>query len=207
MRLTRKLLVSGAVLVAGLVLTATPAYAQIEVFSEPGDGGCGEVTISAHVVSGGCHVEAESLGSVALVAYVPQPVVISSCDVYAEGYVGQDGAGYITEVNLTTPTPPPEPPCTRTPCDHEGPGMIPWEASIGEEVGSESVEVTFCLRPIMGTGSGTCTVHMPLFTDNTHDWHVGNSSEYFCEASNPYPMSIEGDFGTVPDGETGEVVH
>jgi len=210
MRLARTLLMLGAVSLLALAMTAGSASAQLEVHSEPGGDGCGEVTLVGHAVSGGCHVEAESLGTVTLYAYVPAKVAISACDVYAEGYVGQDGSGYITESHLTAPSTG-SVPCTRRPCDEANGTMIPWEAHIDEPApAEESVEATFCIRSVPsapGTPGSSCTVHLPLFSIGTHDWEVGNSSEYFCEVSQPFPVSIEGDFGAVPDGERAEVVH
>jgi hypothetical protein len=210
MRLVRKLLMLCAMSASALALSAGSASAQLEVHSEPGGEGCGEVTLDVHAVSGGCHVEAESLGTVTLYAYVPSKVAISACDVYTEGFVGQDGSGYITEVDLFPPSSG-SVPCTRVPCDEADETMVPWPAHIDElGPGEETVEATFCVRPVAsvpGTPGSFCTVHVPLIDLGGHGWEVGNQSEYFCEVLQPVPVSIEGDFSTFNQGERAEVIH
>jgi hypothetical protein len=194
MRIAFRVLQIGCMAATMLMLASGSATGQIAAYSEPGDEDCGEVVNDGGVVSGGCHVEAESIGDVALHVYVPFKVTITTCSVGLEGVVGEDGTGYITSAGLT----PSGTPCTREPCD------LPWPAQITESgPGEELVEVTFCLAG--PSGSASCTLHIEPFSDNEHDWEVGGS-EYFCESSQP-PLSIEGQFGIVPDGEVVEVVH
>lgn len=206
MRLVRKLLMLGAMSASAIALTAGSASAQLEVHSEPGGEGCGEVTLEDHVVSGGCHIEAESLGTVKLYAYIPSmpPIVVSACDIYAEGFVGQDGSGYVAEVDFMAPSSGMVP-CTRQACDEANETMLPWPASI---VGG-TIEMTFCVRAVNsqpGTGL-PCEVHLPLSDSGSHDWLIGDGTEYFCESFEEAPLAIDGEYTTVPEGEKVEVAY
>jgi hypothetical protein len=201
MRLARKLFLLAAMAITALALTATAANAQVEVIEEDGIH-CPPVSLSptGHNVTGGCDIEYRSERHIPLVAYVPNPVVVSNCRVHLSALVGENGAGYVTAALLSDEVPPANPACTRFPCDENGPvgssKMIPWPLQIEENgPGLESIEATFCLRTIASGEGGAptqCQVHLPL-TQNvgTHDHEIGGANlEVFCEVAPMFPTSI-----------------
>ncbi len=201
MRLARYLFIFMAMAFAALALTAATATAQIEFLDEETDQHCPALVVVEHSVGGGCHVEYESEGHIPLVAYIPGPVVISNCNVHLEARIGEDGAGYITQALLTNEPVPPNPPCTREPCDEPAPGHedLLWPLQLEENgPGQESIETEFCLRVansaggVEGGASARCEVHLPFTHVLSHDHELGDDAEYFCEVSPiPAPVSIQ----------------
>ncbi len=205
---------------AAFTLSAVTAQAEVEVFNEATDEHCSPLNVDGHIVTDGCHVEYESEEHISLVAHPPTgPVVISNCNVHLEAQIGEDGAGYVTQALLTDETPPPSPPCTRTPCDEPGPSHqeLPWPLHIEENAaGSESVEGEFCLRvsdAFGGTEGGAgsrCEVHLPFTHVLSHDHELGDHAEYFCEVSpSPVPISIRDVhfINEEPAGESSEDIY
>jgi hypothetical protein len=198
MFLVRKLFLAVVMALTALALSAGTASAQLEVMEEDG-GHCPPVTILAHTVSGGCHVAYQSEGHISLVAYVPNPVVVSGCRWHFDAQIGENGAGYVTAAAFSDESPPTSPPCTRTPCDEDGPVgnsvMVPWPLTVFEEdIGVESLEMEFCIRTIQSGEGGPqsrCQIHLPVTQTFDHDHEIGAvNSEYFCEVGAPFPVSL-----------------
>lgn len=172
-----------AVALAWTVMVAS-ASAEVEVFSEPGGEPCTEVTMVGHQVAGGCHIEIASNQPKAFIAYVPSPVVLSSCDLHLEARIGGAGTGLVSQAAFSPPSPPNGSSCTRVPCDEANGTMLPWPISISESAGVETGELAFCLRPIpSGPGaSGThCTLHLPVTDLGSHEYEIGQSGVEICE--------------------------
>jgi hypothetical protein len=168
MRLARKQFLLTAMTITALVLTVTAANTQVEVIAEDG-GHCPPVSLSptGHNVTGGCDIEYRSERHIPLVAYVPNPVVVSNCRVHLSALVGENGAGYVTAALLSDETPPANPPCTRFHSMKMGPGsskMLPWPLQIEENAPEqESIETEFCLRTIASGEDGAqtrCRLHL-----------------------------------------------
>ena len=199
MRLARKLFLLAAMAITALAMTAGTANAQIEVLDEPTGEHCGTVTTpTAHTAAGGCLVEFQSEEEIPLHAYIPGKVTLSDCEVHITARIGEDGEGYVTKA-LLTEEPGSDVPCTRTPCDEAEPSHaeLLWPIHLREAAGEESIEATFCLRPITdpdveGQGNTPCTVHLEVTDLGNHDYEIGHSpSESFCEPGLPFPVSLE----------------
>ena len=197
MRLARKLFLLAAMAVAALAVGAGAANAQVEVIDEPSGEHCGAVTtLTAHTAVGGCLVEFESTGAVPLHAYIPGKVTLFDCSWHLEARIGENGTGYVTQAKLTNTTPGS---CPRTPCDEAAPSHaeLLWPFVLNESAGQESLELTFCLRPLTfpdveGQGNTPCTVHLEVTDLGNHDYEIGHSpSESFCEPGLPFPVSLE----------------
>jgi hypothetical protein len=170
----------------------------MEVVEEDG-GHCPPVSVVAHDVTGGCHVEYRSEAHVPMVAYIPSPVVFMACRWHFAARIGEDGAGYVTAASFSDEAPPGNPPCTRAPCDEDGPtgasAMVPWPLHIEEEnVSQESLEMEFCMRTIASGEDGAqtrCQLHLPVNQQlGSHDHEIGAvNSEYFCEVAS-FPTSL-----------------
>lgn len=189
MFLVRKLSLAVMMAVAVMAMTASSANAEVQVFEEPG-GLCSNVSLSGHVVSGGCHVEFQSTGDVWLVVYVPAPTIVSACQVHLEARIGGNGFGYVTTLTLTAPSRPV--PCTRAQCTEAGTSTrIPQPIQLNEVAGAESLERRFCLQGPDGS-QGSCTVHLPVENEGGHNYEFGaGGGEAFCEAGDyPFPVSI-----------------
>ena len=218
MRSARKLFLVAAMAIAALAMTAGPASAQVEVLEE-GNEHCPAVVVeSAHVVHGGCHFEFESTGEVPFFAFVPGvgTVQLFNCEFHLEARIGEDGAGYITQAVMTS-HPAPSFPCTRTPCDEAAPSHeeFLWPIQINEVSGQESIEVTFCLRPVTGSegeSNTPCEVHLPDADLGNHDYELGaaGSTQYHCEVAPGIDVWIENAHFVYEEGsdeEKIEIVH
>lgn len=222
MRLARKLFLLAVTAVAALALTASAASAQLTVSEEhtAGNQACTAVNKVGHVVTGGCHIEVVSTEHIPLVAFVPQRVVLSNCNVHLEARINATGGGWVTAAVLTDEVPPASPPCTRAPCDEANGTFRPWPLQIVEHAaGDEEVEATFCLRlgNLFGGAPGDpgsqCEVHLEYTQTASHDIEIGHhpSGAELCEVS-PSPPAMIGienaHFTYEPVGEDRiEVVH
>lgn len=199
MHLTRSLILLAAVVVAAWSLTTVAALAQVEVFSESGNGHCPAMTKDGQHVEGGCHIELFSTSPKVLVAFIPGKVVIGSCDAHMETRIGEDGQGWATTASLTSP---PNAPCTRMPCD------LPWPIQVIETGGLATAEITFCLRPTIGTGFGICELHLPVTNLGAHEYEIGQSGINMCEAPQAFPLGVENfTYAYEEDSEHIEFVH
>jgi hypothetical protein len=186
-----------ATVLTALAWGAGTASAQMEVIEEDGEH-CPPVSVVAHVVTGGCHMEYRSEAHVPMVAYIPNAVVFMACRWHIAARIGEDGAGYVTAASFSDEDPPWNPPCTRAPCDEDGltgaSAMVPWPLHIEENGHQESTEMGLCLRTIASGEGGAqtrCQVHLPLRQGPSHDHEIGAVNfETFCEGSQSFPMSF-----------------
>ena len=197
MCLARTLFLLTAMAAAALAVAGGTANAQREVSDEGSGEHCPPSTVaSAHTADGGCVVELQSEGGIPLHGYVPGKVTVFSCEWHLTARIGDDGEGYVTQALLFQDASS-QIPCTRTPCDEPTPSHeeIPWPIDINEAGGEESLELTFCMRPVFdaeGSGALPCTVHLEVTDLGNHDYEIGHTpSEDFCELSAPVPISIE----------------
>lgn len=113
------------------------------------------MSLSGHVVGGGCHAKFRSEGDVPLVAYIPYPTVMTSCRWQLDAQIGGDDAGYIAWVLLTAPD-------TGVPCvpisARKPTAKSPWALQLNEVAGAESL----ARRGVPGGSQGSCTVHLPV---------------------------------------------
>lgn len=213
MRLALKL-ISAALAIACLALSAATANAQsFEVIDEESFNHCGETTLIGHFVSGGCNFETESESHIAMVVQTAGgPVTVANCNWHLEGRVDEAGAGWFTEALLASEPPPGTVPgCTRAACDEANGGMRPWPfVGIESGPGSETVELTLCVRTVASGpgGAGTsCELHLPFLDNGDHDYELGVGSTQGCE--NLPPLSFQGIHlvNEVPGGWDLEVSH
>lgn len=207
MFLVRKLLLTGALVLAISALAPGAVSAQLEVHNEDNpEQPCGTVTLEGtHDVQGGCHVEYQSTEHISLVVYIPSPTVVSNCNVHVEAQIGENGEGYVTEQELSDELVPPSPPCLRQACDEPASGpdahaTLAWPIHITEVAGVESIERTFCIRvgspnedpSAEGAGGATCTLHYEVTSLEGHNNEIGHDpGEEFCDpGSFPFPVAF-----------------
>lgn len=202
MFLVRKLFPLATTVIAALAFTASTASAQLEVHAEdqPVEE-CGTVTIDgAHHVEGGCRIEYESTEDISLVGYFPQPTILFNCLWHLEAQIGENGAGYITEAELTDEPDPPVPSCVRQACDEAAPihETLAWPIQINEVAGVESIMMRICLRagspneePSAEGGAGSrCTLTFEAADLTGHDYEFGHHpGEEFC-APGDFPFAV-----------------
>jgi hypothetical protein len=178
MRLARNLFLIAAAAIAMIAFSAQAANA-VEVSNEPSNIHCGEVdATNAHIVSGGCQIEAETEDNTTadLATHIPTmgENVFSQCENVFNARVHESGNGYIFNQELTGAN------CGISACDEAAPShaRIPWPAQIMEFGGAEALQVTFCTRAGAhpgapedeGTGFTTCTIYIPLLIDGDHQY-------------------------------------
>jgi hypothetical protein len=183
MRLARLLLLATIALVV-TAFTAPAAFGQnIEVLGEEHAGGveevhhCPPVSLSEHVVTGGCaiHANSEGVGAVLVLHHPTTQVeeVISICNNEFLGRVGENGLGWITGQILGGVN------CGITPCDEPATGSpahanLPWPAGLFEVApGEEVLTTTFCVRSLLtqeGAQGTPCTVVVEANPQANHAW-------------------------------------
>lgn len=218
MRAARNLwqLVAVALVMLPLIGSTASAQSGIEVRPEvPVGDDCGTATIVDHVVIGGCHIEFE--GHISLYAHIPSETLIMSCHWDIEAQLGADGQGFVTRVDMTAPSEPPEVPCMRRPCEEQvdiSHVLRPWPVSVTEVApGEERLEITFCLHGAAEeeTAPGSdCELHLPFTALGDHSYELGREGQHaFCEVSpSPFPTSFRDHF-ELEGGSTEriEVIH
>jgi len=182
MRLARKLFLIAAAAIA-MIAFAAPAANAVEVSNEATLAHCPEVDASnAHVVSGGCVVEAETDGTLATAATLRQhatmggEAVFSICDNTFTAALHESGDGFIYNQILG---PGPVNACGITACDEAAPNHsnLPWPATLMEFGGATALQTTFCIRPapsqdpaLEGSAFTTCTIYVPFAENPDHEY-------------------------------------
>lgn len=197
MLLMRKLSMLVVAVVSLLALNVSSASAQVEVFDEETEEHCSEVTIVAHHVEGGCHVQYQSDEHIPLVVYTSTPMLGTTCNWHFDAQIGEDGSGYVTEAELSTEPEESEPPCILEPCDEVTHEMVPWPIQMSQSAGSTTMEIDVCLRSVSsgeGGPSFDCELHFSMTQGADHNHDIGNHREYFCEVSPfpPFAVSFQG---------------
>ena len=101
MRKARKLFLLVVVAVAAMALTASSASAQVEV-SDEDSVHCSAVTKVGHHVEGGCELHIVNAGAhVELVSHQTMDVLIADCDNEFRIHVGEDGEGWVDEIEVS----------------------------------------------------------------------------------------------------------
>jgi len=171
MRLARKLFLVAAAAIA-MIAFAAPAANAVEASEEENPPHhCPEVdATNAHVVSGGCVVEAETGDAtpvaLRLHATMGGEVVFTVCNNTFTVALHESGNGFIYNQIFTGGS------CGLSACDEAEPSHadIPWPASLMEFGGATALQFTFCVRPIGAEGSAftTCTLYVPWTENSEH---------------------------------------
>jgi len=176
MRLARKLFLIAAAAIA-MIAFAAPAANAVEV-SEEADPPhhCPEVdATNAHVVSGGCVVDAETGDATPATlrqhATMGGEAIFSICANTFTAALHESGDGFIYNQHLENV--PPVNACGITACDEAAPShaQIPWPATLMEFGGATALQTTFCIRPLtVGEGGAftTCTIYVPYAENPDH---------------------------------------
>jgi hypothetical protein len=156
MRITRTLLLALAAALATLALTATVANAlgAIEAVNEDTNQHCSLVLENCKVVA---HSEQETMVSAHLFGL---EFVQSTCEDEFTGYFDEDGSGQIRNQIITEHLGP----CGKSACGSLPPvPAAPWPFTMEEGVGTEAIEVKFCLENLPNHDGATfCTINVDV---------------------------------------------
>jgi hypothetical protein len=152
MRFARKLFLLAAMAVAAMALAAPSASAQVEVTNELGQH-CSAVTKVGHHVEGGCELHIVNEGQ--HVELIQHPVsggpdvIVADCDNEFRAHIGEDGEGWIDEIEISLGE---TPSCNtairecRSGDPEAGGEDEPWHIQIEENgPGTEHANVEICL--------------------------------------------------------------
>jgi len=179
MRNLHKLLLTAAGIATMAVAAPTAgATSGVEVVDAVSDEHCGDITVTSHVVAGGCEFSATSEGGAAtpsielLIHTGMSEMVITLCSIQFDAHVNEEGHGYITNQVLTGDD------CGLTACDEATHEEIPWEFQLGELLGEhEALGMTFCIRLDEGCVEGDnpippCSVLTEISEPQEHEYEL-----------------------------------
>lgn len=193
------LAVAAAAATMALAVVAPAAGAQtVELTNEATGQHCGAVTVTNHVVSGGCPLHAASIEPI---VFRLMTTVLGTCDSEFEARFSETGHGYIYNQVFT---PVPMGSCPTQACT-EGGAKIPWEARVREEGGVLKLEVRACIRGQFGF-EVNCHVTSFDWLQTAHD-HVLIDAEPARTCENAAAFSIEGAWETEDGQPSIEVTH
>lgn len=179
MRTMRKLTLLALSTAAAMALAAGPASA-VEVRNETiPPTHCGPVTVTAHVASGGCLINAVSTAPVELRGLLG---AMFTCDNVFTARVDEAGKGWIYNQQLLAPGT--QTPCTVQPCKEPNGVAIEWRIEVTQVVPTKLMEAQFCVTVLGQTIN--CHLAGLTITQTSHttgNVTTGGATHKFCEAS------------------------
>lgn len=185
--LRRAALLACITAVAMATIGSAQASAQsIEVTRESTGLHCAVVTLTAHVVSGGCPMSftANNLS-------LENVITIDTCNLSVEARVDEDGAGHIYNQTFSGAD------CDSTPCVETGGAKRPWAFNFQETAAGSTkrFNVNICVVTDLGfpLGNSTtqCDLHIPVTTMGHNQMVLDATPGVTCEGGT---RSVFGDF-------------
>jgi hypothetical protein len=209
MRTANRLALLALAAIAALAIAPAASAQTVEVHEE-GGAHCGNVTVTDHVVSGGCTVHATTEDDSTANLYVHGmggETEFSACENEFKAHINEDGLGFITDQVLVSQPMNPTP-CGLEACDEAAPSheqeewpLLVWEG--GPNI--EDLATTFCTRSVLddeGTGQAYCSVAVEMNQNASPDHSQEfTADEHSCVDS---PVELSGHWET--DATEGEII-